>query len=103
LEQLYPVPEENLKAVISSYPNLHEAIWLQEEPWNMGAWTFIAPRLQELLPDGIQLTYLGRSERASTAEGDPEAHQMEQTRILEAAFGGERGVRLETVGVHDVS
>ena len=94
LEQLYPFPEDELQQVIRGYPNLHEVVWLQEEPRNMGAWTYVAPRLQTMLPDGVSLQYLGRPERASTAEGSPEAHASEQSRIVEAAFGGDRRARI---------
>jgi 2-oxoglutarate dehydrogenase E1 component len=69
----------------------------------MGAWSYMAPRLRELLPGALSLTYLGRPERASTAEGSPEAHAAEQRRIIEDAFGGERQVEIDTKGVHDVS
>jgi 2-oxoglutarate dehydrogenase E1 component len=103
VEQLYPFPEEELKHVIANYPNLREVLWLQEEPRNMGAWSYMAPRLRDLLPSGLSLTYLGRPERASPAEGSPEAHAAEQHRIIEEAFGGERQVKIDTQGVHDVS
>ena len=103
VEQLYPLPQDEIRRVIEGYPNVREVVWLQEEPRNMGGWEYMAPRLQPLLPEGVSLTYLGRPERASTAEGSPEAHAAEQSRIVEAAFGGQRKVKLETQGVHDVS
>ncbi|MDP9375902.1 MAG: 2-oxoglutarate dehydrogenase E1 component, partial [Chloroflexota bacterium] len=103
VEQLYPFPAEELQRVLAGYPNLGEVVWLQEEPANMGAWTYIAPRLAALLPEGVPLRYLGRPERASTAEGSADDHAREQARIVEAAFGGERRAKVETRGVQDAS
>lgn len=86
LEQLYPFPEGAVRNVLNAYPNLGEVIWLQEEPRNMGAWSFVSPRLREVLPSAMELRYIGRPERASTAEGSAESHAMEQARIVGAAF-----------------
>ena len=47
VEELYPFPAEELQAVMAGYPNLRELVWLQEEPQNMGAWSFMAPRLRD--------------------------------------------------------
>jgi 2-oxoglutarate dehydrogenase E1 component len=59
---------------------------LQEEPRNMGAWTYIEPRLRALLPHAVPIGYIGRPERASTAEGSASSHAREQSRITAAAF-----------------
>lgn len=67
----------------------------------MGAWSYIAPRLERLLPEGVALRYIGRPERAATAEGLAEVHTREQARILDTALAGERAVRIETLGVQD--
>jgi 2-oxoglutarate dehydrogenase E1 component len=99
LEQLYPFPGAALERLLAGYPNLRDVVWLQEEPRNMGAWTFVAPRLAALLPAGLAPRYIGRPERASTAEGVADLHTVEQARIVEAAFGGERAARIETRGV----
>jgi 2-oxoglutarate dehydrogenase E1 component len=88
VEMLYPFPREELSALIASFPALKEVVWVQEEPRNMGAWTFVAPRLRTLLPEGASLSYSGRPERASPAEGDARAHQKEQSRIVEEAWSG---------------
>ncbi len=96
LEQLYPYPEAALDATLRRYPHLGEVIWLQEEPRNMGAWSYIAPRLAPRLPAGVELRYVGRPERASTAEGLPNAHAAEQARIMGEALGGERPVSVVT-------
>ena len=101
VELLYPFPADALRRLLSGYPRLREVIWLQEEPRNMGAWSYIAPRLERLLPEGVALRYIGRPERAATAEGLAEVHTREQARILDAALAGERAVRIETLGVQD--
>ena len=90
LELLYPFPEDGLRELVEAYPALTEVTWVQEEPLNMGAWNSVSRRIAPLLPDGIELGYVGRPPRASPSEGYPQAHQAEQERILSAAFGGVR-------------
>jgi 2-oxoglutarate dehydrogenase E1 component len=89
VEELYPFPKEELRRVIAGYPNLREVVWLQEEPRNMGAWSFVSPRLRELL-DEIKwpgdFYYVGRAESASPAEGSTPRHHAEQSRILTTAL-----------------
>jgi 2-oxoglutarate dehydrogenase E1 component len=102
VEQLYPFPQEALERVIGSYPNLQEAVWLQEEPANMGAWSYMAPRLRPLLPPTVPLHYIGRPERASPAEGLIALHIKEQTRIIEEALDGKRPAQIETLEFQDV-
>ena len=87
LEQLYSLPEGHLRALFGRYPRVKHIVWAQEEPQNMGAWAYIAPRLASLLPPGIGLQYAGRPERASPAEGNPTAHALEQGRIVREALG----------------
>ena len=84
-ELLYPYPAEELRAVLNRYPSVREVVWAQEEPKNMGAWTFVQERLRALLPEGVTLRYAGRPERASPAEGYPSAHAGEQARIVAEA------------------
>jgi 2-oxoglutarate dehydrogenase E1 component len=86
IEQLYPFPVEEKKAVVDSYPNLGEVVWVQEEPQNMGPWRAIRHRLEENLPQGIHLRYVGRAWRASPSEGYPTAHLREQDRIVREAL-----------------
>jgi len=100
LEQLYPFPEENLRQVLGSYPNARELVWLQEEPRNMGAWSFVSPHLQEIAADrDLSLHYTGRPDRASPAEGLAELHTMEQNRIVAEAYQGVPVPDLKTYGV----
>jgi 2-oxoglutarate dehydrogenase E1 component len=85
VEELYPFPTDELQHVVGQLPALQEVFWVQEEPRNMGAWSFIAPRLRELLGDR-PLHYVGRPDRASPAEGRPDQHAAEQTRIVRTAW-----------------
>jgi 2-oxoglutarate dehydrogenase E1 component len=86
IEQLYPFPVEAKAALVASYPNLSEVVWAQEEPQNMGPWRAIRHRLEENLPEGVELRYVGRPWRASPSEGYPTAHLREQDRIVREAL-----------------
>jgi multifunctional 2-oxoglutarate metabolism enzyme len=81
-ELLYPFAKEQLTELIASYPNLKEIVWVQEEPRNMGAWSVMQRRMPELLPEGVELGYIGRPPRASPGEGYAVAHTKEQERIV---------------------
>ena len=86
LEELYPFPFAALEALVSSYPKLQEVVWVQEEPRNMGALTFVGPRLRTAIPRQVPLRHVARPERASTAEGKLSDHQKEQERIVKEAL-----------------
>jgi len=86
VEQLYPFPEREIERLFASYRSVREIVWLQEEPRNMGAWSYIEAHLRTMLPTSATLRYIGRPERASVAEGDAEMHLREQARILDEAF-----------------
>jgi 2-oxoglutarate dehydrogenase E1 component len=73
--------------VLERYPRAEDVVWLQEEPANMGAWPFVAPRLRSLVGNR-QVRYVGRPERASPAEGWAEAHRAEQLRIISEVLEG---------------
>jgi 2-oxoglutarate decarboxylase len=88
LELLYPFPEAQLRRLLAGYPALDEVIWVQEEPRNMGAFSYVAQHLPEMLPAGIGLGYAGRSQRAAPAEGSMSSHLVDQERVLELAFAG---------------
>jgi 2-oxoglutarate dehydrogenase E1 component len=85
IEQLYPFPVDAAAQLVNSYPHLDEIVWVQEEPQNMGAWRTIRHRLEEAA-GGTPVRYVGRPWRASTAEGYPTAHLLEQDRIVRAAL-----------------
>jgi 2-oxoglutarate dehydrogenase E1 component len=86
LEQLYPFPVEEVGELIRSYPALQELVWVQEEPQNMGAWRATRHRLEQVLPEGVPLRYVGRPWRASPSEGYPTTHAREQDRIVREAL-----------------
>jgi 2-oxoglutarate dehydrogenase E1 component len=87
VEELYPFPAEEIRDALARFPGTREVLWVQEEPRNMGAWTFVEPRLREVLGE-LPLRYVGRPERASPAEGYAHAHAAEQMRIVRAALSG---------------
>jgi len=88
VEGLYTFPDGAIKSLLARYPGAKQIIWVQEEPRNMGGWSFVAPRLAELLPSGALLRYVGRPDRASPAEGYGNAHAAEQARIVAEALAG---------------
>jgi multifunctional 2-oxoglutarate metabolism enzyme len=88
VELLYPFAKEQLVELIATYPNLKEIVWVQEEPRNMGAWSVMQRRMPELLPEGVELGYVGRPPRASPGEGYAVAHTKEQERIVLTALMG---------------
>jgi 2-oxoglutarate dehydrogenase E1 component len=89
LEQYYPFPEKRLTEALKDYPNA-EFIWCQEEPHNMGAWTFLDRRLERVLrainAHQSQVIYVGRPEAASPATGNAARHEAEQSHIIRQAF-----------------
>ncbi len=86
VELLYPFAHDQLQGVIAGYPNLKEIVWVQEEPRNMGCWKVMSRRMPDLLPEGIELGYVGRPTRASPGEGYSVAHAKEQERIVLTAL-----------------
>ncbi len=86
VELLYPFARDQLAQVIAGYPNLKQILWAQEEPKNMGAWSVMSRRLPELVPKGVELSYVGRPQRSSPSEGYPAAHRSEQERIVLTAL-----------------
>jgi 2-oxoglutarate dehydrogenase E1 component len=86
VEQFYPFPLTGLRAAIGRYPNTRELVWAQEEPQNMGGWTFMESRLENLLPPGNRPRYVGRTASASPATGSYHIHQNEQARLVEEAL-----------------
>jgi 2-oxoglutarate dehydrogenase E1 component len=88
VELLYPFARNELDRLISSYPNLKKVVWAQEEPKNMGAWSVMARRLPEILPEDVEFDYVGRPQRSSPSEGYPAAHRLEQERIILTALEG---------------
>ncbi len=85
VEQFYPWPQDALAAALGRYKSAREWVWAQEESQNMGAWTFMAPRLHQLA--GTHFEYVGRDASASPATGSHAVHDREQTELVEAAVG----------------
>jgi 2-oxoglutarate dehydrogenase E1 component len=88
VEQLYPWPEDDIVAAVSNYPNTREVWWVQEEPANMGGWTFVHARLARALRDRAELRHVAREASASPATGSQTIHEREQQQLLAAAFEG---------------
>jgi 2-oxoglutarate dehydrogenase E1 component len=86
LEQLYPVPMRDLRAMLEGYPDAKEIVWVQEEPENMGAWEFIRPHLEEV-GGGRTVRHVARPRSASPAEGSAARHAINQQVIVEQAYG----------------
>ncbi|MGA3053430.1 MAG: 2-oxoglutarate dehydrogenase E1 component [Candidatus Korobacteraceae bacterium] len=85
LEQMYPFPEDELRELLGRYKNAAEFIWVQEEPANMGALTFVTPRLKRLV--GSKLRSIKRAANATPATGSAKAHELEQKTLLTLALG----------------
>ena len=92
VEQLYPWPKDTLKHQLARYPNA-DVVWAQEEPANMGAWTFVDRRIEYILGEidirGDRAIYCGRRSAASPATGLYKHHVGEQQWICEMALTGE--------------
>ncbi|QTN33169.1 2-oxoglutarate dehydrogenase E1 component [Akkermansiaceae bacterium] len=84
IEQLYPFHGELVSALASQFPEVSGFVWCQEEPQNMGAYSYIAPRLQETL--GTAVRYAGRKPGSSPAAGSKAMHYREQKALLTKAF-----------------
>jgi len=82
LEQIHPFHSRMMKAVLARYPHATEIVWCQEEPKNMGAWSFVQPHLLELLQIGQTLRYAGRAAAASPATGSHGVHGQQQEDLL---------------------
>ena len=84
IEQLYPFHREMVEAIAAQYPNAAHHVWCQEEPLNMGAWSYIWPRLERCT--GAKVRYAGREAASSPAAGSKAMHYREQKALLEQAF-----------------
>ena len=89
IEQLYPFPKKALGVELSKYGNA-SVVWCQEEPRNMGAWTFVDRRIETMLAElGITKSplYVGREEAASPATGSSKTHAKQQSKLVDEALG----------------
>ncbi|WP_025896901.1 2-oxoglutarate dehydrogenase E1 component [Sneathiella glossodoripedis] len=92
LEQLYPYPEEALLEELKNFTHVDDIVWCQEEPKNMGAWSFIEPYLEETFAKvGMKKVkrarYAGRAASASTATGLLKKHNIQQAALIDDALG----------------
>ena len=85
LEEIHPFPFDRIKEVLRGY-GTKDFVWVQEEPWNQGAWSFVRDRMSRVLPRGAKLSYVGRPESASTASGSYRQYEEETTLFIEDAF-----------------
>ena len=92
IEQLYPFPESDLEAVMSSYTNLQAVVWCQEEPMNQGAWYCSQHHMRRVVAGHkngkkLDLTYAGRSASAAPACGHMSMHIEQQNKLVAEALG----------------
>jgi 2-oxoglutarate dehydrogenase E1 component len=95
IEQFYPYPEQDVAAELGRFAGAQRVTWVQEEPANMGAWSFLRYRIEEELerlhgPCARRLTYAGRPASASTATGSAKVHQQQQDALVYEALGLDR-------------
>lgn len=81
VEQLYPMPKNQIEAVLASYPNAKNILWAQEEPENMGAWTYMAMNLRH-----IPLIGICRKSSAAAAEGSKKLHEKRLKVLFDSLF-----------------
>lgn len=86
LEQYYPFNFDLFNEILKSYPNISKIKWVQEEPQNMGAWTYLISRVWNKLNLNIPFEFVGRKESSSPAPGKMKIHIKTQREIIENAF-----------------
>ncbi len=92
IEQYYPFPIDQVQNELERFKHITDILWVQEEPRNMGAWTFVHTRINDILENihgtcETRMRYVGRNASASTATGSARVHQAEQERIIREALG----------------
>ena len=90
IEQLYPFPTEELTEILARYERATDVVWVQEEPHNMGGWSFMYERVPTLLRPGQSLRYVGRGEQAAPAVGSQKIHQQGQSALIEQALAAKQ-------------
>lgn len=91
IEQLYPLPKDQVADELQRYANVDDVRWVQEEPRNMGAWTYMQERMNNLLRQAsndpcAEIAYVGRSASASPASGSAKVHAQEQDQLVQEAI-----------------
>lgn len=87
LEELYPLATDDLANLLLKYKQAKEIFWVQEEPENMGAWLYLYPTLQKILPQNTTLKCVARKRSGVTAVGSHAAHVQEHEELMKAALG----------------
>ena len=87
VEQLYPFPQQRLREILAGYPGVRSVVWVQEEPANMGPWSFVLERSPGFLPAGVGLARVSRAPSPSPATGNANVHKKELEELLGQAFG----------------
>lgn len=86
IEQLYPFKEEKVGRLLQKYKGVTEAVFVQEEHENMGAYPFLRPLLSPLLGEALPLSYVGRAPGASTAAGSLALHKLQHLDLLQKLY-----------------
>ena len=86
VEQLYPFPGDQMRAVLEHYPNAKQVVWLQEEPDNMGPWRFVEARFWKIKQRGYDLRLVSRIGSGSPATGSMAVHQQELVDLMDDTF-----------------
>jgi 2-oxoglutarate dehydrogenase E1 component len=100
VEQLYPFPEEQIQQILAGYPRAREVVWVQEEPRNMGAWSYVAPHLSEITRLTPQV--VSRPLRSSPATGFWDRYATEQQYIITQAMQASSDKALKSLGGNNV-
>ena len=89
VEQLYPFPADLIAKELKTYPNA-DVVWCQEEPKNMGAWSFVSPHIDDVMEEAGhkagRVRYIGRAEAAATATGLMSRHVAQQKALVDEAL-----------------
>ena len=100
-EQLYPLSAEVILEALGGYKGV-PCYWVQEEPWNMGAWLFIQASIREVMGVDFPLQVISRAASASPATGSKASHDFESERLLDVAFGVRQVDETGSVRLHKV-
>ncbi len=89
LEQLYPIRHQELRDTLGAFKPGTDLVWVQEEPWNMGAWFYMQAHFERIMGEGVSLRCIARPESASPATGSRASHLLEQSRLLDSALASD--------------
>jgi 2-oxoglutarate dehydrogenase E1 component len=102
-EQLYPLRQQEVQELFAPYPDGTDLVWVQEEPFNSGAWYFMNANLPRMLGERFALRCVSRAASASPATGSTNAHKLEQRQLVEEAFAELDSPRASTAQVRTSS